>query len=123
MKGGGMESCDEVEYYKDNKFGISIVYAYANTDIFYPATLLRHGRNYLCFATEHSIEEGEKIYIMTQDYPLDDVYLKIYEGCLAKVHRYKKINYKKNQVYMIEVKLVNCKAKSIASNDFSMGVL
>ncbi|MES0446381.1 MAG: hypothetical protein ABUJ92_07520 [Desulfobacterales bacterium] len=110
-----MKSGNDVEYYKDSRFGISIVFAYANSDTFYPATLLRHGRNDLCFATEHSIAEGEKIYIMTQDYPLDDANLKIYEGCLAKVHGSKKIKYKKNQAYMIQVRLVNGIAKGITS--------
>jgi hypothetical protein len=110
-----MKSGNDVEYYKDSQFGISIVYAYANSDSFYPATLLRHGRNDLCFTTEHSIAAGEKIYIMTQDYPLDDANLKIYEGCLAKVHGCKKTNYKKNQVYMIQVRLVNGIAKGITS--------
>jgi hypothetical protein len=110
-----MKSGDEVEYHKDSQFGISIVYAYVNSDIFYPATLLRHGRNDLCFATEHSIAEGEKVYIMTHDFPLDDANFKIYEGCLAKVHECKKINYMKNQVYMIQVRSVNGIAKGLAS--------
>jgi hypothetical protein len=95
-----MNSGNEVENHKDSQFEISIVYAYADSDIFYPATLLRHGRNDLCFATEHSIAEGGKIYIMTQDYPLDDANLKIYEGCLAKVHECKKNKlYEKSSLY------------------------
>jgi hypothetical protein len=75
---------------------------------------LKHGGNGLCFETEHSIAEGEKIYIMTQDYPLDGANLKIYEGCLAKVHGCKKIKYKKNQAYLIQVGLVNGISKGIA---------
>jgi hypothetical protein len=110
-----MNTGNEVEYHKDSQFEISIVYAYADSDFFYPATLLRHGRNDLCFATEHSIAEGEKIYIMTQDYPLDDADFKTYEGCLAKVHGCGKIIYKENQAYMVQVRLVNGIAKGIAS--------
>ena len=85
-----MISCDDAGYCNQVNRAISIIYAYEDSDIFYPAKLAKHGRKCLCFETEKPIGEGQKIYIITQDFPLDDTSLRFYEGCLAQVKECKK---------------------------------
>ena len=119
-----MNPCDDAGYCTRAKIGISIIYAYEDSDIFYPAKLVKHGRKCLCFETEKPIGKGERIYIITQDFPLDDINLKIYEGCLAQVRECKKNNdFNKNPSYSILVKSMNDQAININSNAFSAGVL
>jgi hypothetical protein len=118
-----MYSCEKDKYCKDEKVGISIIYAYENSDIFYPAKLLKHGKKCLCFAAEEPIKLDEKIYIMTQDSPLEGTNIKIYEGCFAQVEGCKKINYKNNPAYLIRGGLVSSKAISMASNELNVEIL
>ena len=118
-----MISCDDAGYCNQVNRGISIIYAYEDSDIFYPAKLAKHGRKCLCFETEKPIGEGAKIYIITQDFPLDDTILKIYEGCLAQVKECKKNNdFNKIPSYSIRVKSMNGQAINISSNALSGGI-
>ena len=92
-----MVLCNDAEFCRENKIGVSIIYAYENSDVFYPAKLLRHGRNCLCFASNEPITMGENIYILTQDFPIEGANLRIYEGCFAQVEECKKTdNFKNN---------------------------
>ena len=103
--GKDMISCDDAEICQEDKIGVSIIYAYENSDEYYPAKLLKHGINCLCFASQEPIAEGEKIYIMTQEFPIEDTNLRIYEGCFAQVEECKKYeNYKKKPSYLIRGK-------------------
>ena len=73
--------------------------------MFYPARLLKHGINCLCFASKEPIAKGGKIYIFTQDFPVEDTNLRIYEGCFAQVEECKKYeNLKKSPSYLIRGK-------------------
>ena len=58
-----MSLCDDVEFCREDKIGVSIIYAYEDSDVFCPAKLLKHGINCLCFASKEPIAMGEKIYI------------------------------------------------------------
>jgi len=89
-------TCDDAEYCKKDKSGISIIYAYEDSDVFYQAKLLKYGIKCLCLTTEEPIGKGEKIYILTQDFPLEGTDFRIYEGCLAQVEECKKKNFETN---------------------------
>jgi hypothetical protein len=115
--GNDIISCDRVENCQKDKIGISIIYAYEDSDLYYPAKLIKHGTNCLCFASKEPIAEGEKIYIMTQDFPIEAAYLKIYEGCLARVEECKKNeNFRKKPFYLIRGKSMSGKTLNISSN-------
>ena len=117
-----MNLCDETESCKEDKNGLSITYSYENSDNFHPAKLLKYGTNCVCFTTEESIEEGEIIFVMSQDSPLDGIDLKIYEGGLVQVEKCSKMNYGKNLSHLICARLINIHAGSISSNKFSDGI-
>jgi hypothetical protein len=117
-----MNLCDETESCREDKNGLSITYSYENSDNFYPAKLLKYGRSCMCFTTEKAIEEGEIIFIMSQDSPLDGINLKIYEGGLARVKECRKINYGKNLSHLICARLVNTNTAGLSSNKFSNGI-
>ena len=115
-------TCND-KYCKKDKSGISIIYAYEDSDVFYQAKLLKYGRKCLCLTTEEPIAKGEKIYILTQDFPLEDTDLRIYEGCLAQVEECKKKNFETNPSYLIRGKSVNGMAISIGPNKLDVKVL
>jgi len=117
--------CDdaESEFCRVNKIGVSIIYAYEDSDVFYPAKLLKHGINCLCFASKEPITMGEKIYIFTQDFPIEGANLRIYEGCFAQVEECKKTdNFKNNPSFLIRGKSVIGHSMSIDSNELGVEV-
>jgi hypothetical protein len=116
--------CDDVEFCREDKIGVSIIYAYEDSDVFYPARLLKHGINCFCFASKEPIAKGKKIYIFTQDFPIEGASLRIYEGCFAQVEECKKNDkLKKKPSYLIRGKSVSGKTMSIDSNVLSVEVL
>lgn len=122
--GKDMNSCDDAEICQEDKIGVSIIYAYEDSDIFYPAKLLRHGINCLCFASQESITEGEKIFIMTQDFPIEGTSIKIYEGCFAQVEECKKYEDIINAAsYLIRGKALSGKTMKRDSNELGVEVL
>ena len=113
--------CNDVEFCRENKIGVSIIYAYEDSDVFYPAMLLKHGINCLCFASKEPIAMGEKIYIFTQDFPIEGANLRIYEACFAQVEECKKTdNFKSNPSYLIRGKSVTGNIMSIGSNELGV---
>ena len=113
--------CNDVEFCRENKIGVSIIYAYEDSDVFYPAMLLKHGINCLCFASKKPIAMGEKIYIFTQDFPIEGANLRIYEACFAQVEECKKTdNFKSNPSYLIRGKSVTGNTMSIGSNELGV---
>ena len=119
-----MISCDDAEICQEDKMGVSIIYAYEDSDVYYPAKLLKHGINCLCFASKKPITKGEKIYIMTQDSPIEGTNLRIYEGCFAQVEECKKYeNFKKKPSYLIRGKSMSGKTMNIGFNELGVGVL
>ena len=97
-----MYPCNDAGYCIQVKRGISIIYAYEDSDVFYPAMLLKHGINCLCFTSREPIAMGEKIYVFTQDFPIERANLRIYEACFAQVEECKKTdNFKNNPLYLI----------------------
>jgi len=116
--------CNDVEFCREDEIGASIIYAYEDSDVFYPARLLKHGINCLCFASKEPIAKGGKIYILTQDFPIEGTNLRIYEGCFAQVEECKKNdNFKKMPSYLIRGKSLSGKIMSIDSNEFGVKVL
>ena len=116
--------CDDAEFCRENKIGVSIIYAYEDSDVFYPAKLLKHGKNCLCFASKEPIAMGEKIYIFTQDFPIEGANLRIYEGSFAQVEECKKTdNFKNNPSYLIRGKSVVGNTMSIGPKEFGVKVL
>ena len=116
--------CDDAYFCRENKIGVSIIYAYEDSDVFYPAKLLKHGRNCLCFESNAPVAVGEKIYIFTQDFPIEGENLRIYEGCFAQVEECKKTdNFKNNPLYLIRGKSVVGNTMSISSKEFGVKVL
>ena len=116
--------CDDVEFCREDKIGVSIIYAYEDSDVFYPAMLLKHGINCLCFASKEPIETGEKIYIFNQDFPIEGANLRIYEACFAQVEECKKYeNFKKKPSYLIRGKSMSGKTMNIGSSELSLEVL
>jgi len=100
------------------------IYAYEDSDVCYPAKLLKHGINCLCFASQEPIAKGGKIYIFTQDFPIDGANHRIYEGCFAQVEECKKNdNFKKLPSYLIRGKSLSGKIMSIDSNELGVEVL
>ncbi len=115
--------CDDAEFCRENKIGVSIIYAYEDSDAFYPAKLLKHGRNCLCFASKAPIAMGEKIYIFTQDFPIEGANLRIYEGSFAQVEECKKTdNFKNNPSYFIRGKSLSGTIMSIDSSELGVEV-
>ena len=113
--------CHEVEFCREDKIGVSIIYAYEDSDVFYPATLLKHGINCLCFASKEPIAMGEKIYIFTQDFPIDGSDFRIYEGCFAQVEECEKTdNFKNNPSYLVRGKSVIVNTMSTGSNEWGV---
>ncbi len=116
--GSDIFSCDRIEHCQEDKIGISIIYAYEDSDLYYPAKLLKHGTNCLCFTSKEPIAEGEKIYIMTQDLPIEGEYLRIYEGCFARVEECKKNEkFRKMPTYLIRGKSMSSRTMSIGFNE------
>ena len=108
--------CDYVEFCRDDKIGVSIIYAYEDSDVFYPAKLLMHRLNCLCFASKEPIAMGEKIYIFTQDFPIEGANLRIYEGCFAQVEECKKTdNFENNPSFLIRGKSMSGKTLGSSS--------
>jgi hypothetical protein len=119
-----MVLCNDAEFCRENKIGVSIIYAYENSDVFYPAKLLRHGRNCLCFASNEPIAMGENIYILTQDFPIEGANLRIYEGSFTQVEECKKTdNFKNDPSYLIRGKSVVGNTISMGSKEFGVKVL
>jgi len=122
--GKDMILCEDAEFCKEDKIGVSIIYAYEDSDVCYPAKLLKHGINCLCFASQEPIAKGGKIYIFTQDFPIDGANHRIYEGCFAQVEECKKNdNFKKKPSYLIRGKSLSGKIMSIDSDELGVEVL
>ena len=119
-----MSLCEDAEFCKEDKIGVSIIYAYEDSDVCYPAKLLKHGINCLCFASQEPIAKGGKIYIFTQDFPIEGANHRIYEGCFAQVEECKETdNFKNDPSYLIRGKSVVGNTMSIGSKEFGVKVL
>ena len=115
--------CDNEEFCSEDKIGVSIVYAYEDSNEFHPAKLLKHGINCLCFASKEPVAVGAKIYVLTQDFPIEGINLKIYEGCFAQVEEcMMRDNFKKRPSYLIRGKSVIGSTLSIDANEIGFGV-
>jgi hypothetical protein len=119
-----MNLCGNAKFCKEDKSGVSVIYAYEDSDVFYPAKLLKYGINCLCFASKEPIEKGERVYILTQDFPIEGDSLKIYEGCFAQIQECKKINnFKKMLSYLVQGESISGMMMSVGSNQLSTEVL
>ena len=112
--------CGNAKFCKEDKIGVSIIYAYEDSGVSYSAKLLKHGINCLCFASEEPVAKGEKIYILTQDFPIEGVNLRIYEACFAQVEECTKYNYENKLSYLIRGKSLSGKTLGIGSNELGV---
>ena len=62
-----------------------IVYAYHNSDQFFPAIKCNFCKGGMCFASDSAIEPGSDIYIMMENFAPDSVGAEFYDGYLAEV--------------------------------------
>ena len=115
--------CNDAQFCIEDKIGAPIIYAYEDSDVFYPARLLKHGINCLCFSSKEPIAKGGKIYILNQDLPTEGTNLRIYEGCFAQVEECKKNdNFKKKPSYLIRGKSLSGTIMSIDSSELGVEV-
>ncbi len=113
-------SCGNAKICYEDKIGVSIIYAYEDSDLFYPAMLLKHGINCLCFASREPIAMGKKVYILTQDFPIESDSLEVYEGCFAQVKECRKFDlFEKWHSYRIQCETISGKAISTGANELS----
>ena len=96
--------CTENSLCESDKYGVSIVYAYQDSDAFYNARLCKYNINCMCFETEAPIKTGENIYIMIHVYPVDGKSLEIYEGCLALVERCDQSHKRGNSFFVVRAR-------------------
>ncbi len=115
--------CSNAEFCRKDKIGASIIFVYEDSDVFYPARLLKYAINCLCFTSKEPIAKGDKIYIFTQDFPIEAFNHRIYEGCFAQVEECKKKDHrKKGPTYLIRGKSVIAKNMSLGPNEFSVSL-
>ena len=108
----------------EEKYGLSIVFAYEDSDIFHTAKLLNHGESCLCFVTEEPIGRGLKIYVLNQNLPLESENFKIFEGCFAQVEDCKKIkDTEEKPSYLIRGGLMSHQAMLRGSTELNKEVL
>ncbi len=62
-----------------------IIYAYHNSDQFYPAKMCNFCKGGMCFEAHNAIQPGADIYVMMEEFDPDTVGAEIYEGHLAEV--------------------------------------
>ena len=62
-----------------------IIYAYHNTDRFFPAMMCNYSKEGMCFKTADVIDTGSDIYIMMENYAPDTIHAELYEGYFAEV--------------------------------------
>ena len=111
--------CGDAYFCRENKIGVSIIYAYEDSDVFYPAKLLKHGRNCLCFASKAPIAISKKIYIFTQDFPIEGANLRSYEGSFAQIEECKKTDNFKNNPYFF-LNLSSCLVLYFSIADYAV---
>lgn len=63
----------------------AIIYAYHNTDRFFPAVMCNYSKDGMCFKTSDEIDPGSQIYIMMENYAPDTIHAELYEGYFAEV--------------------------------------
>ena len=64
---------------------VPIIYAYHNSDKFYPAQMCNFCKGGMCFEAGNAIQPGADIYVMMEEFAPDTVGAEIYEGHLAEV--------------------------------------
>ena len=62
-----------------------IVYAYHNSDQFFPAIMCNFCKGGMCFQTDTPVHPGSDIYVMMEEFAPDAIGAEIYEGYLAQV--------------------------------------
>jgi hypothetical protein len=62
-----------------------IIYAYHDTDQFFPAVMCNFSSDGMCFETQIGIDPGSEIYIMMENYAPDTIHAELYEGYFGKV--------------------------------------
>lgn len=63
----------------------AIIFAYHNTDRFFPAVMCNYSTDGMCFKTSDGIDPGSQIYIMMENYAPDSIHAELYEGYFAEV--------------------------------------
>ena len=80
-----MNQKDERRLSERHDHHAAIIYAYHNTDKFFPAVMCNYSSDGMCFQTLNQIGPGSNIYIMMEDYSPDAIHAELYEGYFAEV--------------------------------------
>jgi hypothetical protein len=80
-----MNQKDERRVSERHDHHAAIIYAYHNTDRFFPAAMCNYSKDGMCFKTPDSIDPGSEIYIMMENYAPDTIHAELYEGYFAEV--------------------------------------
>jgi len=80
-----MTHCDEKREYERSDLDIPIVYAFQDSDQFYPARVCNYCKGGMCFETDDEVEPGSDIYIMMENFLPDSIDAEFYDGYLAEV--------------------------------------
>jgi hypothetical protein len=76
---------DEKRVSKRHDHQAAIIFAYHNTDQFFPALMCNYSKDGMCFETPFRIDPGADIYIMMENYSPDTIHAELYEGYFAEV--------------------------------------
>jgi hypothetical protein len=80
-----MKKKDNRRVFERIKNDAPIVFAYHNTDQFYPAVMCDYSMDGMCFITPDGVDPGSDIYIMMENYAPDSIHAELYEGFFAEV--------------------------------------
>jgi hypothetical protein len=80
-----MNQKDERRVSERHDHHAAIIYAYHNTDQFFPAVMCNYSGDGMCFETPDAIVPGSEIYIMMENYAPDTIHAELYDGYFAEV--------------------------------------
>ena len=80
-----MNQKDERRVSERHDHHAAIIYAYHNTDKFFPAAMCNYSGDGMCFETPDAIIPGSEIYIMMENYAPDTIHAELYDGYFAEV--------------------------------------
>jgi hypothetical protein len=80
-----MNQKDERRMSERHDHHVAIIYAYHNTDQFFPAIMCNYSRDGMCFKTPDVIDPGSDIYIMMENFSPDTIHDELYDGYFAEV--------------------------------------
>jgi hypothetical protein len=80
-----MDPEDERRMSERHDHHAAIIYAYHDTDQFFPAIMCNYSRDGMCFKTPNEIDPGSEIYVMMENFAPDAIHTELYEGYFGEV--------------------------------------